>query len=223
MDSPESREEGAPRVSPKLDAPQFPFPADVLERIRAILGPQATDLALRGLQYTAHIFRTARVQKQLRSSTQRELADIARALERVVRLRKTISTDAIVLLSVTFDWEALRDGRDQLALGQDALAAAIDVSARALTLVQRASRGHLNKAADLLAYGVVGAFVRVRHPLSKWAEGEVAQVFTAVWNAVEPDGCPDDVMPYVRPAVDHALQDYPQLRPRKGRRRRSSK
>jgi hypothetical protein len=30
-------------------------------------------------------------------------------------------------------------------------------------------------------------------------------------------------MPYVRPAVDHALQDHPELRPRKGRRRRSSK
>jgi hypothetical protein len=216
MDSPESREEGA----------RFSFPADALQRIRAILGSPATDLALPGLQFTAHIFRKARARKQLRRRTKRELADIARLLDRVVRLRDTISPEAIDLLGVTFDWDALRAASNEdhlVATGLDALVAAGVASARALTLVQGAGQRHLKKAADLLAYGVVGAFARVRHPLSKWAEGDVAQVFTAVWNAVEPDGCPDDVMPYVRPAVDRALQDLPELKPRKGRHRRSSK
>jgi hypothetical protein len=170
-----------------MDSPelQFPFPADVLKRIRAILGPQATDLALRGLRRTAGFYDRVRGQKRSLSASQKQLARLATVLGRVQVFSNTLSPDALYTLCHTYDLKAL-EAHKPFARGDEALRVAMLACDRALHLVQIARRGPRNKPKALLAVGIAGALSNAHQPLSKGADGLFARVLTEVWHAVDP-------------------------------------
>jgi hypothetical protein len=212
MDSPTSPEDGAFR----RDATLFEFPPDVLQRIRAILGPHETDLVLPRLRRAATFYIYARQRDRSLSGAQKQLARLATVLARVQMFRKTLSLAALYTLRQTYDFQAIETGEPAVT-GDEVLLVAIAECDRALNLVQRALKKKPNNPKVLFAVGIAVALGGAQQRLSKGADGLFARVLTEVWFAVDPDGWPKDVTPYVRQAVDLAVRHNPELRAPRGR------
>lgn len=187
------------------------FPLDVVDELRQILGNEAADVAMPSLEFAATMYRAAVSQKRLSRTTRQELSRVDAALGRLLKIK--LSPAATHLLGFAFDFEQDRD----FVTGWMVLSAAFDQCRRARGLIRDAVQRPVASPATRLVYTVAGAIRGAHQPVSSSRDGVFARVVTVVWNAVDPDGVPEDVFPYVRKAAAHARHTHPRVAPTKGR------
>lgn len=194
----------------------FQFSNDTLGNLRRILGVEAANRALPGLQLAAELYAVSREHRTRLRNAREELSRTETLLRQVEKQITALSVDATYMLATTWDRDAVLSG-EPLVRGREEVAKVAAQCHRAVRLIRIARRNTPHPPARLLAYGVAGALVHADQHLSKSRDGLFAKVLTEVWSAVEHAGGPEDVFPHIRPAADYARRQSPSAAPRKGR------
>ena len=198
---------------------QFQFPTETLDRLRELLGKPALDLALPGLMMGAYLYAHAREAGTREQKAARELLRIEKTLLAVEALNARLSVETIGLLDRAYDRNVALAGGPFVNAHQT-LSDAVVACEQARVLVKIAQKPPPNAPSTLLTHGVANGLARTRQQLSKSRDGMFASVLTEVWYAVDRDGVPDDILPFVREAANFLRDHDRTLTPTKGRPRR---